>query len=103
MAEQTEMSCRRKRREWKVRCVCGCGEKTGNFFAVGHDKRLHSFIERGAPALNCVDWCNVPLCFFGGQYADLIRARRTGKDCSGKWELEQEIGRPTCRLDRNPT
>lgn len=104
----TEMRCRRKRRELKVRCVCGCDrrESPGNFFLIGHDRKLDAYLEnnakdatKDADKLARVDWCNVPLCFFGGKYADEIRERRTGKDCAGKWELTQEIGRPRCHLD----
>ena len=111
--ESTEMRCRRKRRELRVRCVCGCDckQSPGNFFLIGHDRKLDAYLEnnkkdatKNVAELARVDWCNVPLCFFGGKYVDQIKERRAGKDCAGKWELEPEPrrGNAPCPYDRNP-
>ncbi len=95
----TQMKCKRKPVPAKVRCVCGCRGETGNFFASGHDRRLESWIDSGATELTHVDWCNVPLCFFGGKHADLIKSRRPRKGCSGKWKLQPKRKGVVCQLD----
>lgn len=97
------MQCKRKRGEEPVLCVCGCGYQTRNFFAPGHDQTLRGFFVRRAPALGCVDWSSVPLCFRGGEFAKQIKEHRPVNFHAGYLGFEPKGKTKPCPHDKNPT
>lgn len=110
MAKLTELGCQRRHSVRPLPCVCGCGNdcEPGRFFEQGHDQRLRGFITRNAPALKCVLWCSVPLCFnydvrngHNGDYADQIRQHRRNAGCTDTSEIVSKRNVP-CPYDENP-
>ncbi len=68
-------------------CVCGCRVKTGRYFAPGHDMWLSSWLEydngsKTTIPLTRVDWCRLPLTFWGGRFRKKIEEHRAARGCS---------------------
>lgn len=70
----------------RARCVCGCGfpagKTEGSIFKQGHDGRLRGFIVRNAPALECVDWCRVPVNFHKDLFRSQVKRYRRDNGCT---------------------